>query len=102
MDQATPAPAGAGILPASECATARPLQLLWRARELPLAQPPLPLGDGLYVQMAQPAGGEAEELHVGAGYPRPRPRQESAHSCFRGSTVDRGWLKAPACTPGAG
>ena len=29
-----------------------PLQLLWRARELPLAQPLFPLGHGLYVQMA--------------------------------------------------
>ena len=56
MDQPSPASAGAGILPASACALTGPLQLLWRARERSLAQPLLPLGDGLYVHMAQPAG----------------------------------------------
>ena len=101
MDHATPAPAGAGILPASECATARPLQLLWRARELPLAQPLFPLGDGLYVQMAQPAGRQAEELHVGAVYPRPRPRQDSASSYYGGSTSEGVCLKALLCTADA-
>src|SRR5262245_56960801 len=48
MDHTTPASAGAGVLPASECAITGPRQLLWRARELPRAQPLLPLGDGLY------------------------------------------------------
>jgi hypothetical protein len=62
---------GAGVLPASECATTRPLQLLWRTRERPLAEPLLPLGDGLYVSMAQPAGRQAEQLYMGAVYPRP-------------------------------
>src|SRR5512145_1091859 len=52
MAQATPAPAGAGMLPASACATTRPRQLVWRARELSLTHPLLPLGDGLYVHMA--------------------------------------------------
>jgi hypothetical protein len=77
VDQATPAPAGAGILPAAECALTGPLHLVRRARELPLAQPLFPLGHGLYVQMAQPAGRQAEQLHLGAVYPGPRPRQDS-------------------------
>ena len=37
MDQAAPAPAGARVLPAAECAATGPLQLLRRARQLPLA-----------------------------------------------------------------
>src|SRR5712671_3531974 len=98
MDQATPAPAGAGMLPASACATPRPRQLLWRARELPRAQPLLPLGDGLYVHMAQPAGRQAEELHVGAVHPRPQPRQDSASSYYGGSTSESVCLKALLCT----
>src|SRR5262245_54401605 len=71
MDQTTPAPAGAGILPAAECAATRPLQLLWCARERTLAEALLPLGDGLYVEMAQSAGRQAAELYVGAVYSRP-------------------------------
>jgi len=59
MDQATPAPAGAGVLPASACATTRPLQLLGRARERSLAQPLFPTGHGRYVQVAQPARRQA-------------------------------------------
>src|SRR4029450_2338291 len=106
----TPASAGAGILPASACATTGPLQLLWRARERPLAQPLFPLGDGLYVQMAQPAGRQAEELHVGAVYARARPRRGSASSYHGGSTSEGVCLKAWLCTaeastieePGAG
>src|SRR5215471_5354988 len=101
MDQTTPAPAGAGILPASECAITGSLQLLWRARELPLAQPLLPLGDGLYVQMAQPAGRQAAQLHVGAVYPHPRPRQDSASSYYGGSTSESVCLKALLCTADA-
>ena len=56
------------------------------------------VGDGLYVHMAQPAGRQAEELHVGAVYPRPRPRQESASSYYGGSTSESVCLKALLCT----
>src|SRR5215831_11541882 len=101
MDQATPARAGAGVLPASECATPRPLQLLWRARECSLAQPLLPLGHGLYVHMAQPAGRQAEQLYVGAVHPRPRPRQESASLYHGGSTPESVCLQALLCTADA-
>src|SRR5215471_17810819 len=101
MDQATPAPAGAGMLPASECALTRPLQLLWRARKRPLAEPLRPLGDGLCVQMAQPARRQAEQLHVGAVCPRPRPRQESASLYYRSSTSESVCLKAWLCTADA-
>jgi hypothetical protein len=101
MDQTTPAPAGVGILPASECATTRPLQLLWYAREHPLAQPLFPLGDRLYVQMAQSAGRQAAELYVGAVYPCPGPRQESASSYYGGSTSESVRLKAGLCTADA-
>jgi hypothetical protein len=101
MDQATPAPAGAGILPAFEGATTRPRQLLWRARELSLAQPLLPLGDGLYVSMAQSAGRQAEQLYVGAVHPRPPPRQDSASSYYRSSTSESVCLKAGLCTADA-
>ena len=58
MDQTTPACAGAGMLPASACAMTGPLQLLWRARERPLASPLFPLGDGL-VRSHGSIGGEA-------------------------------------------
>jgi hypothetical protein len=98
MDQATPAPAGAGMLPASECATTGPRHLRWRARDLPLAQPLCQWGDGLYVQMAQSAGRQAEQLHLGAVYPSPRPRPDSASSYHGGSTSERVCLKALLCT----
>src|SRR5262245_42880484 len=98
MDQATPAPAGAGMLPASACAPTRPLHLLGRTRELSLTQPLLSLGNGLYVSMAQPAGREAEQSHVGAVHPRPQPRQESASSYYGGSTSESVCLKAWLCT----
>ena len=101
MDQATPAPAGAGRLPAFACATTRPLQLLWRARERSLAQPLLPLGDGLYVEMAQPAGRQAEQLDVGAVHPSPQPRQDSTSSYYGSSTSERVCLKAGLCTAAA-
>jgi hypothetical protein len=97
MDHTTPAFAGAGILPASACAMTGPLQLLWRARERPLASPLFPLGDGLDVHMAQSAGRQAEQLHVGAVYPRPRPRQDSASSYYGGSTSESVCLKAGLC-----
>src|SRR2546430_9669329 len=48
--------------------------------------------------MAQPAGRQAEELHVGAVYPRPRPRQDSASLYYGGSTSERVCLKALLCT----
>ena len=98
MDHTTPAFAGAGILPASDRATARPLQLLWRARERPRAQPLFPLGDGRYVPMAHPAGRQAEEVHVGAVYARARPRQGSASTYYGGSTSESVCLKARLCT----
>jgi hypothetical protein len=94
MEHATPAPAGAGMLPAFACATTRPRQRLWRARALSCAPPLLPWGDGPYVYMAQPAGRQAEQRHVGAMYPRPRPRQESAASSHGGSTSESVCLKA--------
>src|SRR2546425_8878731 len=98
LDQAIPAPAGAGILPAAECALTGPLQLLRRARELPLAQPLFPLGHGLYVQMAQPAGRQAKQLHLGAVYPAPRPRQDNTALYHGGQTSGRVCLKALLCT----
>jgi hypothetical protein len=101
MDQTTPASAGAGILPAAACAMTRPRQLLWRTRERPLAHPLFPWGDRRYVHMAQPAGRQAEELYVGAVYPCPRPRQESASADYRGSTSERVCLKAWLCTADA-
>ena len=97
LKQHRPLP-GAGMLPASERAPARPLQLLWRARERPLAQPLFPLGDGRYVPMAHPAGRQAEEVHVGAVYARARPRQGSASTYYGGSTSESVCLKARLCT----
>ena len=46
--------------------------------------------------MAQPAGRQAEQLHVGAVEPRPRPRQDSAASYHGGSTSERVCLQAEA------
>ena len=98
MDQATPAPAGAGRLPAFACATTRPLQLLWRARALSLAQPLLPWGAGLYVSMAQPVGRQAEQLDVGAVPPSPQRRQDSASAYDGSATSASVRLKAELCT----
>jgi hypothetical protein len=98
MDHATPAPAGAGLLPAAECAVARPLQLRRCAGQLRLAAPLLHMGHAVYVQMAQAARRQAEELHLGAVYPAPRPGKDSTSSHHRGQTSESVRLKAPLCT----
>ncbi len=97
-DEAPPAPAGAGMLPASERATARPRQVRRRARERSRAQPLFPWGEGRDVHMAQPAGRHAEEVHVGAVYARARSRQGRAPSYDGGPTSERVCLKARLCT----
>src|SRR5262249_35855119 len=101
LDQAPPAPVGAGILPAAACALTVPLQLLRRARKLPLAHPLLSLGPGLYVQVAQSAGRQAEQLHLGGVYPGPRPRQDSTALYHGGQTSTSVCLKARLCTADA-
>jgi hypothetical protein len=97
MEAATPAPAGAGMLPASDRATARPRHLLGRARARPLAPLLLPWGAGLDVHMAPPAGRQAEACPVGALYARARPRQGRASSSAGGPTSERVCLKARRC-----
>src|SRR5262249_37329949 len=101
LDQGTPAPAGAGLLPAAAGAPTEPLRLLQRARGRSRAPPPIPLGDGLYVQVAQSAGRPAEPLPLGAVYPGPRPRQDSTALYHGGQTSTRIALKARLCTADA-
>src|SRR5262245_15046469 len=101
LDQGVPALAGAGLLSAAECAPTGPLQLLRRARELSLAHPLFPLGHGLCIQMAQSAGRQAQQLHLGAVYPGPRPRQDSTALYHGGQTSTRVCLKALLCTADA-
>jgi hypothetical protein len=98
MAQATPAPAGAGMLPASDRALTRPRPLRGRARQRSLAHPRLPGGDGWSGQRAQPAGRPAAPVSVGAVSPRPQPRQDSASSDHRGTTSARVCLQAWLCT----
>ena len=57
--------------------------------------PPLfSLGHGLYVQVAQSAGRQAEQLHLGAVSPGPRPHQNSTARYHGGQTSKSVCLKA--------
>ena len=98
MEHTTPAPAGAGLLAASACATPRPRQRLGRARARPLAPPRGPLGPGLSVHLAQPAGRPAAPGPLGAVCPGPRPRHERASAYDGRSTSERVCLQALLCT----
>src|SRR5262245_2336348 len=97
LAQGVPALAGTERVPAAECAPTGPRQLLRRARELSLAHPLFPLGHGLCIPMAQSAGRQAKQLHLGAVYPGPRPRQDSTALYHGGQTSTRVCLKALLC-----
>src|SRR5712692_7898224 len=98
MDQTAPAPAGAGILPAVECAVTGPLQLLRGARELPGAETLFRLGHGMHVEVAQSAWGQAAEFDLGAVPPGPRPGKDSTPWHYRSQASQSVCLRAALCS----
>ena len=101
MDEAAPALAGAGILPAAEHPVTGPLQLLRSTRQRTLAAVLFREGHAQRVQMAQSTGRKAAEFYLGAIHPGPRSGKDSTAAYHGGQTTEGVRVRTPLCTADA-